>query len=62
LGLGIQPPQASRGSLIADGAGQINPLRMYRWLIAMPGVVLVSTLLALNHVDDGLRGALDPRE
>jgi ABC-type dipeptide/oligopeptide/nickel transport system permease subunit len=48
--------------LIADGAGQINPIRMYWWLIAMPGVVLVSTLLALNYFGDGLRDALDPRE
>jgi peptide/nickel transport system permease protein/oligopeptide transport system permease protein len=62
LGLGIQPPQASLGSLIADGAGQINPIRMYWWLIVMPGVVLVSTLLALNYFGDGLRDALDPRE
>lgn len=61
LGLGVQPPQASLGSLIADGAAQINPIRIYWWLLAFPGAALVSTLLALNFFGDGLRDALDPR-
>src|SRR5581483_4824097 len=41
LGLGIQPPMASWGSLIAEGADQINPIRVYWWLIVFPGVFLV---------------------
>ena len=61
LGLGIQPPQASWGSLIAEGANQINPIRIYWWLLVFPGATLVSTLLALNFVGDGLRDAFDPR-
>jgi oligopeptide transport system permease protein len=61
LGLGIQPPQASLGSLISEGALQINPIRIYWWLIAFPATVLVSILLALNFLGDGLRDALDPR-
>jgi peptide/nickel transport system permease protein/oligopeptide transport system permease protein len=61
LGLGIQPPQASLGSLIAEGAAQINPIRTYWWLIVFPGGVLASALLALNLLGDGLRDALDPR-
>jgi oligopeptide transport system permease protein len=61
LGLGIQPPMASWGSLIAEGAEQINPIRIYWWLIAFPGAVLVSTLLALNFLGDGLRDAWDVR-
>ena len=61
LGLGIQPPQASLGSLIAEGALQINPLRIYWWLLVFPGATLVSLLLALNFLGDGLRDALDPR-
>ena len=61
LGLGIQPPQASLGSLIAEGAMQINPIRVYWWLLVFPGVTLVTTLLALNFLGDGLRDALDPR-
>jgi oligopeptide transport system permease protein len=61
LGLGIQPPKASLGSLIAEGATQMNPLRIYWWIIVFPGGVLALTLLALNFVGDGLRDAWDPR-
>lgn len=62
LGLGIQPPQASLGSLIAAGAGQINPVRIYWWVIVFPAGFLGVTLLALNFLGDGLRDALDPKE
>ena len=62
LGLGIQPPQASLGYLIADGAANLNAIRVYWWLIVFPGTALASTLLALNFLGDGLRDALDPRE
>jgi oligopeptide transport system permease protein len=61
LGMGIQPPMASWGSLIAEGVEQINPIRIYWWLIVFPGGVLVSTLLALNFLGDGLRDAWDVR-
>jgi oligopeptide transport system permease protein len=61
LGLGIQPPMASWGLLINEGAEQINPIRIYWWLIVFPGGVLVSTLLALNFLGDGLRDAWDVR-
>jgi peptide/nickel transport system permease protein/oligopeptide transport system permease protein len=61
LGLGIQPPMASWGSLIAEGAGQLNPIRIYWWLIVFPGAALVAALLALNFLGDGLRDAFDPR-
>ena len=59
LGLGVQPPMASWGSLIAEGVSQINPIRIYWWLIIFPGGVLVTTLLALNFLGDGLRDAWD---
>jgi oligopeptide transport system permease protein len=61
LGLGIQPPQASLGSLIAEGAGQLNSIRVYWWLIVFPGAFLTVILLALNLLGDGLRDAWDPR-
>jgi ABC-type dipeptide/oligopeptide/nickel transport system permease subunit len=61
LGLGIQPPMASWGSLIAEGVGQINAIRVYWWLVAFPGGGLVITLLALNYLGDGLRDAWDVR-
>lgn len=59
LGLGVQPPMASWGTLIAEGVSQINPIRTYWWLIVFPGGVLVTTLLALNFLGDGLRDAWD---
>lgn len=61
LGLGIQPPMASWGSLVAEGASQLNPIRIYWWLIVFPASLLVATLLALNCVGDGLRDAFDPK-
>jgi oligopeptide transport system permease protein len=59
LGLGVQPPMASWGTLISEGVSQINPIRIYWWLIIFPGGVLVATLLALNFLGDGLRDAWD---
>jgi ABC-type dipeptide/oligopeptide/nickel transport system permease subunit len=61
LGLGIQPPMASWGSLLAEGADQINPVRIYWWLVTFPVLVLSGTLLALNFLGDGLRDAWDVR-
>jgi len=52
---------ASWGSLIAEGAAQLNPIRIYWWLIVFPGATMVTTLLALNFLGDGLRDAWDPR-
>jgi oligopeptide transport system permease protein len=62
LGLGVQPPQASWGSLLADGAQVINPVRSYWWLLIFPAVFMSATLLALNFLGDNLRDALDPRQ
>ncbi len=61
LGLGIQPPQASWGSLLSEGAHAINPLRIYWWLILFPAAAMALTLLSLNFLGDRLRDALDPR-
>ena len=61
LGMGIKPPMASWGSLIAEGARQLNPIRTYWWLLIFPCSMLISTLLALNFLGDGLRDAYDPR-
>jgi ABC-type dipeptide/oligopeptide/nickel transport system permease subunit len=61
LGLGIQPPMASWGSLVFDGAVQINPIQIYWWLIVFPAATMVVTLLALNFLGDGLRDAFDPK-
>lgn len=61
LGLGIQPPQASLGSLLADGVQAINPVRNLAWMIVFPALAMALTLLALNFLGDALRDALDPR-
>ncbi len=62
LGLGVQPPQASWGTLLAEGAQTINPVKSNWWLLVFPAVAMSLTLLALNFLGDGLRDALDPRE
>ena len=61
LGLGIQPPQASWGSLLSEGASSINPLKVYWWLLLFPAATMSATLLALNYLGDRLRDTLDPR-
>jgi oligopeptide transport system permease protein len=58
LGLGVQPPMASWGSLASEGAAAMEP---YPWLIVFPGIALTLTLFALNFLGDGLRDALDPQ-
>lgn len=58
LGLGIQPPQSSWGSLIASG---VETMEEYPWLLLFPALVLSITLFSLNFLGDGLRDALDPR-
>lgn len=58
LGLGIQPPQSSWGSLISGG---VETMEEYPWLLIFPGLVLTLTLFSLNFLGDGLRDALDPR-
>ncbi|MEW6359493.1 MAG: ABC transporter permease [Planctomycetota bacterium] len=61
LGLGVQAPQCSWGSLANVGASVTSPIQTYWWLIVFPGAALAITLLALNALGDGLRDALDPR-
>jgi oligopeptide transport system permease protein len=61
LGLGIQAPQASWGSLLADGASVINPIKSNWWLLVFPAVAMCVTLLALNFLGDAIREAMDPK-
>jgi peptide/nickel transport system permease protein len=58
LGAGVQPPNPSWGTLIADGQDRIVTAP---WLAIVPGLAIVLTVLALNIFGDGLRDALDPR-
>ncbi len=61
LGLGINDPQASWGSLLSDGKHAINPIHSYWWLLLFPAAAMSLTLVALNFLGDALRDALDPR-
>jgi peptide/nickel transport system permease protein/oligopeptide transport system permease protein len=61
LGLGIQSPQASWGSLLADGASVINPIKSNWWLLVFPAFAMCATLLALNFLGDAIREAMDPK-
>jgi peptide/nickel transport system permease protein/oligopeptide transport system permease protein len=61
LGLGIEDPAASWGSLLKDGAQVINPIESKWWLLVFPATLMSLSLLALNFLGDGLRDAYDPR-
>jgi peptide/nickel transport system permease protein len=58
LGLGVQPPHASWGSMINAGRGY---LQQAPWIVFGPGVALFVTVVGLNFVGDAVRDALDPR-
>lgn len=58
IGLGVQPPMPSWGSMIADGYGA---LRTAPWLILFPALALSLTMLAFNFLGDAVRDALDPK-
>jgi oligopeptide transport system permease protein len=58
LGLGVQAPLASWGTLVSEGSTQIS---VYSWVLIAPGVVMGLTIMALNFLGDGLRDALDPQ-
>ncbi len=57
FGFGVQPPDVSLGTLIADGT---TAATTHAWLFAFPAALLVITVLAVNLIGDGLREALDP--
>jgi oligopeptide transport system permease protein len=58
LGLGVQAPAASWGTLVAEGAGSFT---IFPWMLVGPGAVMALTIFALNFFGDGLRDALDPQ-
>ncbi|MGV3576835.1 MAG: ABC transporter permease [Devosia sp.] len=59
LGLGVQEPQTSLGTLISAGAPVAEVLP---WMLLGPAAVLVTLLLCLTYIGDGLRDALDPKD
>ncbi len=58
LGLGLQPPTPSWGSMVSDGRGYLLDAW---WISTFSGLAIVLTVVAFNLVGDGLRDALDPR-
>ena len=58
LGLGVQAPLASWGSLAAEG---IQNIAIFPWQFIFPGVTMAFTISSLNFLGDGLRDALDPQ-
>jgi oligopeptide transport system permease protein len=59
LGLGVQEPQTSLGTLISASAGAVES---QPWLLLSPAILLVVLLLCFTYVGDGLRDALDPKD
>jgi peptide/nickel transport system permease protein len=57
LGFGVQPPDVSLGSLIAEGTASALT---YPWLFGFAGAALILTVLAVSFIGDGLRDAFDP--
>ncbi len=58
LGLGVQPPSAEWGAMLASARDYIDNAW---WIVTMPGVAILITVLAINLLGDGLRDALDPK-
>lgn len=59
VGLGIQPPHASLGSMLQKG---LTRLLDAPWMVWFPGLLIALTVLAFNFVGDGIRDALDPKQ
>lgn len=59
LGLGVQSPMTSLGSLVAEGIGR---MQSYPHLLLVPALFLAAIIYGFNYLGDGLRDALDPRD
>jgi oligopeptide transport system permease protein len=58
LGLGVQAPMASWGSLVRDG---VDAVSIYPWMLFFPALAMTIFLFSMNFLGDGLRDALDPQ-
>jgi peptide/nickel transport system permease protein len=59
LGFGVQPPQASWGSMLSDAQGYVGGPQAY--LIYAPALMILVTVLCVNFIGDGMRDAFDPQ-
>jgi ABC-type dipeptide/oligopeptide/nickel transport system permease subunit len=58
VGLGVQPPRASLGTLLSSGYGFVG---LSSWYVTFPGLFIFALVWSLNVLGDSLRDALDPR-
>lgn len=58
IGLGVQAPMSSWGSMVADAQDQFN---LFPYMVIIPGLALTATLFSMNFIGDGIRDALDPQ-
>ena len=58
LGLGAQPPTPEWGTMLA---GSLQFVQRAWWVVSLPGIAILVTVLAFNLMGDGLRDALDPK-
>jgi oligopeptide transport system permease protein len=62
LGIGVNDPLATWGSLASEGVASLSPLKFYWWQLIFPCALLALTLLSLNFLGDGLRDVFDPKK
>jgi oligopeptide transport system permease protein len=62
LGVGVNAPLPTWGSLAADGVAKLSPVKVHWWLLVFPCTLLAVTLLSLNFMGDGLRDVFDPKK
>jgi dipeptide transport system permease protein len=58
LGMGAQPPTPEWGTMLAEAREFISS---HWWVVTLPGIAILITVLAINLMGDGLRDALDPK-
>ena len=58
VGVGVQPPDASWGNILSDAT---SLLREAPWMVIIPSVAILLSVLSLNLIGDGLREVLDPK-
>jgi oligopeptide transport system permease protein len=61
LGVGVNPPLPTWGSLAGEAIQALSPVRVYWWMLVFPCALLAITLLSLNFLGDGLRDVFDPK-
>jgi ABC-type dipeptide/oligopeptide/nickel transport system permease subunit len=61
LGVGVNPPIPTWGSLAGDAVNALSPVKFYWWMLVFPCMLLAVTLLSLNFLGDGLRDVFDPK-